>query len=148
MFWQNHSEAVAFSPKRTSSSKLFLNPIRSKPAKQAFLITSSYDNESSGKALGANFHDMTIRHCTVYGVVMNTICLENDRHFPAYNLHFEDITFAQVGRGVNTMGWEALVNVKDSRFKKIRFSYTDKAKEKKRDKAWANVVHCQNVTID
>ena len=117
-------------------------------AKQAFLITSSYDNESSGKALGANFHDMTIRHCTVYGVVMNTICLENDRHFPAYNLHFEDITFAQVGRGVNTMGWEALVNVKDSSFKKIRFSYTDKAKEKKRDKAWANVVHCQNVTID
>ena len=46
------------------------------------------------------------------------------------------------------MGWEALVNVKDSSFKKIRFSYTDKAKEKKRDKAWANVVHCQNVTID
>ncbi len=118
-------------------------------AKQAFLITTSYDNESSGNKLGAVFHDMTIRNCSVYGVGMNTICLESDRHFPAYNLHFEDISFAQVGRGVNTMGWEALVNLRDSSFKNVRFvSYTDKAKEKKRDKAWQNLVHCENVTFD
>ncbi|MBQ7158643.1 MAG: hypothetical protein IJS09_04350 [Treponema sp.] len=118
-------------------------------ANQAFLITTSYDNESSGTALGAVFHDMTIRNCTVYGVGMNTICLESDRHFPAYNLHFSDISFAEVGRGVNTIGWEALVNLRDSSFKNIRFvSYTDKAKAKKRDKSWVNMVHCENVTFD
>lgn len=118
-------------------------------ARQAFLISTSYNNESKGNVLGAVFHDITVRNCTVYGVGLNTICLESDKKFPAYNLHFENIQFAQVGRLVNTMGWEALVNIRDSQFKRIRFdSYTESAKAKKRDRAWISNVGCENVVIE
>lgn len=119
-------------------------------ANQAFLITTSYNNESTGTALGAVFHDITVRDCTIYGVGMNTICLENDKHFPAYNLCFERLQFAQIGRGPNSMGWEALVNVRDSVFKGIVFaSYTKEAIAKKRNVAWkSGVVGGENVFIE
>ena len=118
-------------------------------AKQAFLVTTDYNNESKGKELGAVFHHLTIRNCTIYGVGLNTICIQADKHFPAHDLLFENLKFAQVGRSVNTIGWEALVNVRTATFNDIAFvSYTDSAKEKKRDKAWANIVGCENVTIN